>query len=490
MIESELLIKIFIFVLAVFVGFDLITKVPPTLHTPLMSGANAISGITILGALLVAGRGDTTLAVGSRIPGGRAGDHQRGRRLRGDRPDAPDVQKRADGGPLMDAIDFPILINAIYLLAAVLIFLGLKRLGSPATAREGNRIAALGMLIAVVVTLLDREIVRFEIIVAGIIVGAAIGGVFARAIRMTAMPQLVALFNGFGGAGSAVVAAAEFLRLSDSGVDVSLDVSVTIMLGTLVGLVTFTGSLVAYGKLQELIDGKPITYPLQKTVSAVVFLAIVGLIVYLVAGGDPVAYYGLVALCLILGLLLVTPIGGADMPVVISLLNSYSGIAAAMAGFALGNVMLIIAGALVGAAGLILTQIMIKAMNRSLANVLFGAFGAEATGGATESAGEKVVREATPEDAAVAMAYSGSAILVPGYGLAVATGAAPAQGGWRVARSAGRGRAVRDPSRRRQDARPHERPAGRGGRALRQAVRPRRDQRPVPRYRLRAGYRR
>ena len=150
------------------------------------------------------------------------------------------------------------------------------------------------------------------------------------------------------------------------------------------------------------------------------FLAIVGLIVYLVAGGDPIAYYALIALCLILGLLLVIPIGGADMPVVISLLNSYSGIAAAMAGFALGNVMLIIAGALVGAAGLILTQIMIRAMNRSLANVLFGAFGAEASSGATESAGEKVVREATPEDAAVAMAYSGSAILVPGYGLAVA----------------------------------------------------------------------
>ena len=156
----------------------------------------------------------------------------------------------------MDAFDFPILINAFYLLAAVLIFLGLKRLGSPATAREGNRIAALGMLIAVVVTLLDREIVRFEIIIAGIVVGAAIGGVFARAIRMTAMPQLVALFNGFGGAGSAVVAAAEFVRLSDGGGEVPIDVSVTIMLGTLVGLVTFSGSIIAFGKLQEVIDGK------------------------------------------------------------------------------------------------------------------------------------------------------------------------------------------------------------------------------------------
>jgi NAD(P) transhydrogenase subunit beta len=321
----------------------------------------------------------------------------------------------------MDDFDFPLVINAFYLLAAVLFFLGLKQLGSPATARNGNRIAALGMLIAVMVTLLDRGIVRFEIIVAGVIVGSAIGTVFARSIQMTAMPQLVAIFNGFGGAGSAVVAAAEFYRLADAGADLPVDVSVTIMLGTLVGLVTFSGSVIAFAKLQELIGGKPITLPLQKPVSAIIFLAIVALIVFLVAEADLNAYYALIAICLLLGILLVIPIGGADMPVVISLLNSYSGVAAAMAGFALGNVMLIIAGSLVGAAGLILTQIMIKAMNRSLVNVLFGAFGAQASSAAVAgTAGDKVVREATAEDAAIAMAYSQTAVFVPGYGLAVA----------------------------------------------------------------------
>ncbi len=322
----------------------------------------------------------------------------------------------------MNGIDFPLVIDSFYLVAAVLLFLGLKRLSSPATARNGNAIAALGILIAVVVTLLDRSIERegFYVIIAGVIVGGGVGVALARSIQMTAMPQLVAVFNGFGGAGSAVVAAAEFLRLSDSGEGTSIDVSVTIMLGTLVGLVTFSGSIVAFAKLQELIDGKPITFPLQKTISAVIFAGIAALIVYLVAGGDPAAYYGVIFLCLLLGVLMVIPIGGADMPVVISLLNSYSGIAAAMAGFALGNTMLIIAGSLVGAAGLILTQIMTKAMNRSLVNVLFGAFGAQASSAVAGGEEDKAVREATPDDAAVAMAYSGTVVLVPGYGLAVA----------------------------------------------------------------------
>ena len=325
---------------------------------------------------------------------------------------------------MMNDIDFPLVIDSFYLVAAVLLFLGLKRLSSPATARNGNAIAALGILLAVVVTLLDRSIERegFYVIVAGIVVGAGVGAVLARSIQMTAMPQLVAVFNGFGGAGSAVVAAAEYIRLADSSEGVSIDVSVTIMLGTLVGLVTFSGSIVAFTKLQELIDGKPITFPLQKTISAVIFAGIAALIVYLIAVDDPTAnaYYGLVFLCLLLGVLMVIPIGGADMPVVISLLNSYSGIAAAMAGFALGNTMLIIAGSLVGAAGLILTQIMTKAMNRSLVNVLFGAFGAQASSTAAGGEQDKAVREATPDDAAVAMAYSGTVVLVPGYGLAVA----------------------------------------------------------------------
>lgn len=322
----------------------------------------------------------------------------------------------------MNGIDFPLVIDSFYLVAAVLLFLGLKRLSSPATARNGNAIAALGILVAVVVTLLDRSIERegFYVIIAGVIVGGGVGVALARSIQMTAMPQLVAVFNGFGGAGSAVVAAAEFLRLSDSGEGMTIDVSITIMLGTLVGLVTFSGSIVAFAKLQELIDGKPITFPLQKTISAVIFAGIAALIVYIIAGGDPTAYYGVIFLCLLLGVLMVIPIGGADMPVVISLLNSYSGIAAAMAGFALGNTMLIIAGSLVGAAGLILTQIMTKAMNRSLVNVLFGAFGAQASSAVAGGQEDKAVREATPDDAAVAMAYSGTVVLVPGYGLAVA----------------------------------------------------------------------
>ena len=325
---------------------------------------------------------------------------------------------------MMNGIDFPLVIDSFYLVAAVLLFLGLKRLSSPATARNGNAIAALGILLAVVVTLLDRSIERegFYVIVAGIVVGAGVGAVLARSIQMTAMPQLVAVFNGFGGAGSAVVASAEYLRLADGEGGIPIDVSVTIMLGTLVGLVTFSGSIVAFTKLQELIDGKPITFPLQKTISAVIFAGIAALIVYLIAVDDPAAtaYYGLVFLCLLLGVLMVIPIGGADMPVVISLLNSYSGIAAAMAGFALGNTMLIIAGSLVGAAGLILTQIMTKAMNRSLVNVLFGAFGAQTSSAAAGGEQDKAVREATPDDAAVAMAYSGTVVLVPGYGLAVA----------------------------------------------------------------------
>ena len=202
----------------------------------------------------------------------------------------------------------------------------------------------------------------------------------------------------------------------------SLDVSVTIMIGTLIGAVTPSGSLIAYGKLQEIVATHPVTFPLQKTVSLLLFVGILALMGYLVAEPDMTLFIVLAAACLLLGVLLVIPIGGADMPVVISLLNSYSGLAAASAGFVLGNVMLIIAGALVGAAGLILTQIMTKAMNRSLVNVVFGAFGVvETTGGSAALGGEvKPVREATHEDAAVMLAYARTAIFVPDYGLAVA----------------------------------------------------------------------
>jgi len=322
----------------------------------------------------------------------------------------------------LNDFDFDLFIGALYLVAVIFFYFGLKRLGSPKTARSGNLIASLGMLIAVVATLVDREIISFELIVAGIIIGGLIGVIMARAIKMTAMPQMVAVFNGLGGAASALVAAGVLHGNIADDTDMSVDVSVIIMIGTLIGAVTFSGSLIAFGKLQEIIATRPVTFPLQKTVSLLLFVGILAMIGYLVADPDMTVFIGLSVACLLLGILLVIPIGGADMPVVISLLNSYSGLAAASAGFVLGNVMLIIAGALVGAAGLILTQIMTKAMNRSLVNVVFGAFGAvETVSGSAAPGGEaRPVREVAYEDSAVILAYARSAIFVPGYGLAVA----------------------------------------------------------------------
>ena len=313
-------------------------------------------------------------------------------------------------------------IRYFYLVAAALLILGLKRLSSPATARSGNLLASLGMLIAVVVTLLDRDIVRYELILVGIALGALIGAVLAQTIRMTAMPQMVAIFNGLGGGASALIAVSEFVRLTRDGGAISTDLSLTIALGTLIGLVTLSGSVVAFGKLQDLIASRPVTFPLQRSLSLVLFLGLLAMVVYLVAfSASMEVYIALGGVSLLLGVLLVVRIGGADMPVVISLLNSYSGVAAAAAGFVLDNLMLIIGGSFVGAAGLILTQIMTKAMNRSLANVVFGAFGAMAGAGAVQTGDDdRAVRDVTAEDAAVLLAYSRSVIFVPGYGLAVA----------------------------------------------------------------------
>ncbi len=316
------------------------------------------------------------------------------------------------------------LVKLAYLLAAVLFILGLKRLSSPATARSGNALASVGMLIAIVATLLFAQILTWRMIALGMVVGSLIGAVFARTVTMTAMPQMVALLNGFGGGASALVVGAEFTRVLTTGEAVPPNVGITIQLSVLIGGLTFSGSLVAFGKLQELVTGRAVTYPLQKTLNALLLIAMVGLVVWLVlAPHNTEAFVVLAGLALLLGVLSVIPIGGADMPVVISLLNSYSGIAAAMTGFVIGNEGLIISGALVGASGLILTNIMCRAMNRSLANVLFGAFGATATGEAAAgvvAAGDKSVRSVTHEDAAMMLAYANKVIIVPGYGLAVA----------------------------------------------------------------------
>ena len=314
------------------------------------------------------------------------------------------------------------LVQFAYLAAAVLLIIGMRNLGSPKTAPRGNAIAAVGMLIAVVATLLMQQVISFAMIAAGIVLGAGIGAVLATRIQMTAMPQMVALLNGFGGGASALVATAELWGYADRGIEPTGIVPAAIVIGVLIGALTFTGSLVAFGKLQELVTGAAVVYPGQQFVNGLLALATVGLAVMVVL--DPLVlgpYWGLVAMGLLLGVLLVIPIGGADMPVVISLLNSYSGLAACATGFVLGNAGLVISGSLVGASGLILTKIMCDAMNRSLGNVLFGAFGAVSEEQLSAAGAEtRTAKGYTPEDAAVIFSNARSCIVVPGYGMAVA----------------------------------------------------------------------
>ena len=316
------------------------------------------------------------------------------------------------------------IVQLVYLTAAVLFIIGLKRLSKPATARSGNLLSGVGMLLAIVVTLLDRAILSYGVIAAGLLVGSAIGFGMARTVKMTSMPQMVALLNGLGGAASLVVGGAEFLRAELYDEVLPATASITIQLAVVIGAVTLTGSLIAWAKLQEVLTGRPIVFAAQKVVNGLIFAAIVGLSAYQVVVPEALLwpFYTVVGLSLVLGVLLVIPIGGADMPVVISLLNSYSGIAAAMTGFAINNSVLIISGALVGSSGIILSQIMCKAMNRSLTNVLFGAFGAAPAGGPVRSAEGLTARPTTAEDAAVQLAYARKVMVVPGYGLAVAQG--------------------------------------------------------------------
>jgi len=315
------------------------------------------------------------------------------------------------------------LVEIGYLVASAFFIVGLKWLGSPATAPRGNRLSSIGMLLAIVITLVDIQILSWTNVLIGMVIGSALGLWMARAVKMTSMPQMVALLNGFGGGASLLVASAEYLKPRLLGEVIATGTGVTIQLSILIGAVTLSGSLIAWAKLQEVMTGKPITWPGQQFGNALIFLAIVALGTLVVIQSDaPLWMLGAIAgLALLLGVFLVIPIGGADMPVVISLLNSYSGIAAAMTGFVIDNHVLIIAGALVGSSGIILTRIMCKAMNRSLTNVLFGAFGGGgASGGSGASAEGLTVRSVTVEDAAVQLAYARNLIVVPGYGLAVA----------------------------------------------------------------------
>ncbi len=314
-----------------------------------------------------------------------------------------------------------VIVGFAYLLASVLFIMGLKLLSSPKTARRGNLYGALGMLLAVVVTLTDKQIIDFTYIIAGLLVGGAIGAVLATRVQMTAMPQMVGMLNGFGGGASALVAYAEYLRLSESGLSATNDVWITIVLSLLIGSITFIGSMIAFTKLQGLMKSAPVLYAFQKQSNALMLAATVVLGVLFVL--DPSRWELLVIIIVlssILGVTSVIPIGGADMPVVISLLNSYSGLAGAMTGFVISNNVLIIAGTLVGTSGIILTLIMCKAMNRSIANVLFAGVGTDYEGAVEEGATQRTVIRYTPEDIAFMLENAQSIIIIPGYGLAVA----------------------------------------------------------------------
>ncbi len=315
-----------------------------------------------------------------------------------------------------------LLINIAYLVAAVCFIVGLKLLSSPATARKGNQVAALGMLIAVVATLFMPGLHNVGLILAGLVIGAVIATFPARTVKMTAMPQMVAIFNGMGGATAALVSLVEFEHKAGIG----RGEIISIVLGVIIGSISFFGSLIAFGKLQELLPGRPIRIAGSQIINAVLGIAVIALAVIIAWTGQTaltqVLIVALFIVALILGAMVVLPIGGADMPVVIAVLNSMTGVAAALTGFVLNNQALIIAGILVGASGAFLTLLMAKAMNRSVANVLFGAWGAAAAGGTAAAGGgaELPMREATAEDAAVPLAYADKVVIVPGYGLAVA----------------------------------------------------------------------
>ena len=309
-----------------------------------------------------------------------------------------------------------------YLLAAVLFILGLKQLSSPRTARNGNYTAAAGMVVALAATVPQLHFTSAGaiIVLIGVIVGGAVGTIGARQVKMTAIPQMVALFNGAGGGAAALVAVSELLKF---GSHPPINEALPSVFSIVIGSVSFAGSLVAFAKLQELMTGTPITYPGQQLVNGLIAAAIIGFVIAVLAiASIPFSFLSLMVLALILGVAFVLPIGGADMPVVISLLNAFTGLAVAATGFTLNNFALIVAGTLVGASGSLLTKLMSDAMGRSLGNVLFGAFGQVRTGAGAAVAGKqgRTVRTASIEDLATLLAYSRRVIVVPGYGLAVA----------------------------------------------------------------------
>jgi NAD(P) transhydrogenase subunit beta len=313
------------------------------------------------------------------------------------------------------------LANLLYLIPIVSFILALRFLSNPAHARRGNQIGAVGMLVAVVVTWIKVGSESWWAIAIAMVIGGGFGAFAARRVKMTAMPQMVALFNGVGGGAAALIALAELHKILPDPGRPKLDIATAIALSGLIGAISFSGSMIAFAKLQELIQGRPITYPGQKFVNLALLAACVACAVTLVSGvQDEWLLWAVLAGGTLFGVLFVLPIGGADMPVVISLLNAFTGLAVAVGGFELENNVLIVSGMLVGASGTLLTMMMGRAMNRSIGNVLFGAFGQVSTQAAAADTDGGTVRSASAEDVAVMLAYAHKVVFVPGYGLAVA----------------------------------------------------------------------
>ncbi len=453
----ELEIGLYIFMLAGFLGYHVITRIPPLLHTPLMSATNAISGISLVGSLVVAGAdyGPLSTVLGfiavacssTNVVGGFLITDRMLRMFKTTRDDAARRRKlspklllllailvlvvaallagywfRQFGAGAGESVSSALSANALrysYILSAALFILGLKGLSSPRYARRGMFLAECGMLLAVIGTLFHPEIVTYRWILVGLVIGTALGGAMGWWIPMTAVPQRTAFSHSLGALAATLVGISEYFRHGEALGAVKMT---TIGLEVVIGGLTFTGSLMAAAKLQELLPGAPITYRGQNISNIALLASTVGILIYLVFVPSASAlFYVMVGLALLFGCLLVIPIGAADMPVVIALLNSYAGLADASMGFVLMNKIQIITGSLDGTSGFLLSLLMCKAMNRSAANVLFGAFGKvqEVTAGpAAEAKG--TVRSILPEELAVVLEDVRSVIIVPGYGMAVA----------------------------------------------------------------------
>ena len=409
-----------IFVLSVFVGIEVISKVSSTLHTPLMSGANAIHGIILLGAILVTGETDNgvALAVGL-VAIVLAAVNMVGGFVVTDRMLQMFVRKKPKAAATPHRRErrlMPTWVQLVYLLCAICFILALKGLSGPRTARTGNLIGAAGAVVACVVPFIYLDLDHVPLILAAIALGTVGGVIGAQRVQMTQMPQMVALFNGVGGGAAALVALLELEHMGTHTPEFDLAATAFTIV---VGSVSFAGSLITFAKLQELMTSRPVVFPGLPIAFAGALLAAIALSALVVSG--PEMWIGVVLglLGLALGVLLVLPVGGADVPIVISLLNAFTGLTVAAGGYVLGNTVLLVAGTLVGASGTFLTLLMAKAMGRSVANILFGALKGGSTLGAGE-ASDRPVRSAGPEDVAIMLAYAERVIIVPGYGLAVA----------------------------------------------------------------------